>query len=45
MVDCLKRLGFGIEVADDPAEQSNRTLTVHGCGGRIPNAGTPRANA
>jgi 3-phosphoshikimate 1-carboxyvinyltransferase len=41
MVDCLKRLGFGIEVADDPAEQSNRTLTVHGCGGRIPNAGTP----
>jgi 3-phosphoshikimate 1-carboxyvinyltransferase len=41
MVDCLKRLGFGIEVADDPAEQSNRTLTVRGCGGRIPSAGTP----
>jgi 3-phosphoshikimate 1-carboxyvinyltransferase len=41
MVDCLKRLGFGVEVADDLAEQGNRTLTVHGCGGRIPNAGTP----
>ena len=40
MVDCLRRLGFGIEVADDPAEPANRTLTVHGCGGRIPNAGT-----
>jgi 3-phosphoshikimate 1-carboxyvinyltransferase len=41
MVDCLKRLGFGIVVAHDPAEPANRTLTVHGCGGRIPNAGTP----
>lgn len=41
MVACLKRLGFGIEVANDPAEQANRTLTVAGCGGRIPNAGTP----
>ena len=41
MVDCLKRLGFGIAVAVDPAESANRTLTVHGCGGKIPNAGTP----
>ncbi|AMN43123.1 3-phosphoshikimate 1-carboxyvinyltransferase [Rhodoplanes sp. Z2-YC6860] len=40
MVDCLERLGFRIEVANDPAEPANRTLTVHGCGGRIPNAGT-----
>jgi 3-phosphoshikimate 1-carboxyvinyltransferase len=40
MVDCLKRLGFRIEVADDPAEPANCTLTVYGCGGRIPNAGT-----
>src|SRR5262249_5846947 len=40
-VDCLKRLGFGIAVADDPAEPANRTLTVHGCSGRIPNVGTP----
>ena len=29
MVDCLKRLAFGIEVAHDPGEQGNRTLTVH----------------
>jgi 3-phosphoshikimate 1-carboxyvinyltransferase len=28
-------------VADDPAEPANRTLTVEGCGGRIPSAGTP----
>ena len=41
MVNCLKRLGFCIEVADDPAEPANRTLTVYGCGGRIPNSGTP----
>ena len=41
MVACLKRLGFGIEVANDPDEQANRTLTVSGCGGRIPNVGTP----
>src|SRR5215467_6022805 len=40
MVTCLKRLGFGIAVADDPAEPANRTLTVQGRGGRIPNAGT-----
>jgi 3-phosphoshikimate 1-carboxyvinyltransferase len=40
MVDCLKRLGFRIGVAADPAEPANRTLTVHGCGGKIPNAGT-----
>jgi len=41
MVTCLKRLGFAIAVADDPAEPANRTLTVEGRGGRIPNAGTP----
>jgi 3-phosphoshikimate 1-carboxyvinyltransferase len=41
MVKCLERLGFHVEVADDPAEPANRTLTVQGCGGRIPNAGTP----
>jgi 3-phosphoshikimate 1-carboxyvinyltransferase len=40
MVHCLDRLGFGIRVADDPAEPANRTFVVHGCGGRIPNAGT-----
>ena len=41
MVECLERLGFGVEVADDPAEPANRTLTVRARGGRIPNAGTP----
>ena len=40
MVECLERLGFGVAVADDPAEPANRTLTVQGAGGRIPNAGT-----
>ena len=41
MVECLERLGFGVEVADDPAEPANRTLKVQGAGGEIPNAGTP----
>lgn len=41
MVECLHRLGFPVAVADDPAEPANRTLTVQGAGGRIPNAGTP----
>jgi 3-phosphoshikimate 1-carboxyvinyltransferase len=41
MVNCLERLGIDIRVATDPAELANRTLTVHGCGGSIPNAGTP----
>lgn len=41
MVNCLQRLGFPIRVADDPAEAANRTLTAYGCGGKIPNAGTP----
>lgn len=41
MVECLERLGFPVEVADDPAEPANRTLEVEGAGGRIPKAGTP----
>jgi 3-phosphoshikimate 1-carboxyvinyltransferase len=41
MVECLEQLGFGIQVADDPAEPANRTLTVDGGGGRIANVGTP----
>jgi len=40
MVECLERLGFDVEVTDDPAEPANRTLAVRGHGGRIPNAGT-----
>ena len=41
MVECLRRLGFPVEVADDPAEPANRTLEVQGAGGKILNAGTP----
>ena len=41
MVECLERLGFPVEVADDPAEPANRTLKVQGAGGKILNAGTP----
>lgn len=40
MVEGLRVLGFEVTVGDDPAEACNRTITVHGLGGRIPNAGT-----
>lgn len=40
MCDCLRKLGFSIEIASDPHEPCNRTITVQGCGGRIPNGGT-----
>jgi len=40
-VDCLERLGFPCRVTPDPAEPANRTITVEGRGGTIPNAGTP----
>jgi 3-phosphoshikimate 1-carboxyvinyltransferase len=40
MVDCLGRLGFELGVEPDAEERSNRTIRVHGCGGKIPNAGT-----
>lgn len=40
MVDCLQRLGFAVTVEADPQEFGNRTITVRGEGGRIPNAGT-----
>lgn len=40
MVDCLHRLGFEVEVAQDPQEPANRTMRVQGLGGRIPRAGT-----
>ena len=40
MVEGLRTLGFEVNVADDPAEPCNRTIAVHGLGGRIPNAGT-----
>ena len=40
MFDCLGRLGFEVSKADDPNEFCNRTITVRGRGGEIPNAGT-----
>jgi 3-phosphoshikimate 1-carboxyvinyltransferase len=43
MVEALGHLGFGVTVAPDPAEASNRTITLVGQGGRIPCAGTPAA--
>lgn len=41
MVDCLRTLGFRVEVTPDPAEADNRTITVEGRGGRVPPGGTP----
>ncbi|MGE0576940.1 MAG: 3-phosphoshikimate 1-carboxyvinyltransferase [Reyranella sp.] len=41
MVECLERLGFPSRVEPDPAEPANRTITIEGRGGTIPNAGTP----
>jgi 3-phosphoshikimate 1-carboxyvinyltransferase len=44
MVECLERLGFSVDVQDDPDEACNRSITVLGRGGQIPNggsAGTP----
>ncbi len=40
MVDALRKLGFPIQVATDPGEPSNRTITVQGGSGTIPDAGT-----
>ncbi|MBA4146679.1 MAG: 3-phosphoshikimate 1-carboxyvinyltransferase [Verrucomicrobia bacterium] len=40
MTDCLQKLGFEIFVEEDPEEFCNRTITVQGLGGKIPNAGT-----
>ena len=40
MVDCLRRLGFVVEVKADPREFCNRTIRVEGQGGSVPRAGT-----
>ncbi len=40
MTAALRDLGFEIEVEADPAEACNRTIRVHGLGGKIPKAGT-----
>ena len=39
MVDCLRRLGFRIEVAADEGEPCNRHISLEGRGGEIPSAG------
>jgi 3-phosphoshikimate 1-carboxyvinyltransferase len=40
MTEALQTLGFVVRVENDPAEFCNRTITVQGQGGKIPNAGT-----
>jgi 3-phosphoshikimate 1-carboxyvinyltransferase len=40
MVDCLRELGFMVNVGDDSQEPCNRTLTVYGKGGQVPPGGT-----
>src|SRR6266436_6745696 len=38
-VECLQELGFMVNVAPDPHETCNRTLTVYGMGGKVPRGG------
>ncbi len=40
MVECLQELGFMVNVAPDPNEFCNRTITVYGKSGVIPPGGT-----
>jgi len=40
MTECLRTLGFSVDVAPDPAEPCNRAITVIGQNGRIPAGGT-----
>jgi 3-phosphoshikimate 1-carboxyvinyltransferase len=40
MVACLQKLGFEIRVENDPEEFCNRTITVKGLGGKIPQSRT-----
>ncbi|HEV2327922.1 MAG TPA: 3-phosphoshikimate 1-carboxyvinyltransferase [Verrucomicrobiae bacterium] len=40
MTEALRKLGFQIRVEADPKEFCNRTITVKGLGGKIPNGGT-----
>ena len=40
MVECLQDLGFMVNVAADPDEVCNRTITVYGQGGKVPGGGT-----
>ena len=43
MVEALRALGFSVTMESDAAEFGNRTISVEGLGGRIPNAGTQSA--
>lgn len=40
MVETLQELGFMVNVAPDPDEICNRTITVYGQGGKVPRGGT-----
>jgi len=40
MVECLQELGYMVNVAPDPNETCNRTITVYGLGGKVPRGGT-----
>ena len=40
MVECLQELGFMVNIAPDPNESCNRTITVYGQGGKVPGGGT-----
>jgi 3-phosphoshikimate 1-carboxyvinyltransferase len=40
MVECLQELGFMLNVAPDPEEFCNRTITVYGQAGHVPRGGT-----
>ena len=40
MVGALQKLGFQIKVEPDLEEFCNRSITIRGLGGKIPNAGT-----
>jgi 3-phosphoshikimate 1-carboxyvinyltransferase len=42
MTEALQKLGFEIRVEQDPDEFCNRTITIKGLGGKIPNAGVSR---
>ena len=42
MTEALQKLGFDIHVEQDPDEFCNRTITVKGLGGKIPQAGSGR---
>lgn len=44
MVECLRTLGFSVQVEDDPEEPANRLLTVQGMGGVTPKGGESSEN-